>query len=45
MEEMMNMNQAKTDGKLKELTETIEKKQTEPTPEMMQSVWGASRGP
>jgi hypothetical protein len=38
MEEMMNMNQAKTDGKLKELTETIEKTQTEPSPEMMQPV-------
>jgi hypothetical protein len=37
-EERMSATQAKTDGKLKELTETIEKTQTEPSPEMMQSV-------
>jgi hypothetical protein len=29
MEEMMNMNQAKTDAKFKDLTETIEKTQLE----------------
>jgi hypothetical protein len=38
MEERMTATQAKTDGKLKELTETTEKTQTEPSPGMMQSV-------
>jgi hypothetical protein len=38
MEERMTATQAKTDGKLKELPETIEKMQTDPSPEMMQSV-------
>jgi hypothetical protein len=37
MEERMTANQAKTDGKLRELTETIEKTLTEPSQEMMQS--------
>jgi hypothetical protein len=35
--ERMTATQAKTDGKLKELTETIEETQTEPRVEMMQS--------
>jgi ElaB/YqjD/DUF883 family membrane-anchored ribosome-binding protein len=37
MEERMTATQAKTDGKLKELTETIEKTLMEPSQEMMQS--------
>jgi hypothetical protein len=37
MEERMAATQAKTDGKLKVLTETIEKTQAEPREEMMQS--------
>jgi hypothetical protein len=37
MEERMTATQAKTDGKLKELTDTTEKTQAEPTEEMMQS--------
>jgi hypothetical protein len=37
MEERMTATQAKTDGKLKELTETIAKTQAEPREEMMQS--------
>jgi hypothetical protein len=37
MDKRMTKNQARTDGKLKELTETMEKTQTEPREEMMQS--------